>query len=168
MLNKLKTKKFWINAVRDITILVVILYGVNLYQTRNIPTIAPELTGQLITGAQVNLAEMIEKSPVIIYFWGSWCPICQITSPTITDLSNDYQVISIALSSGNKQQIQSYLNENGYNFPVINDNDGFISQSWGVKATPTIFIINTQGEVNSVTMGISSALGLRFRMWMAS
>ncbi len=168
MLKRLKSKSFWVSVIQYVSILVIILYGVNQYQTRNTPTIAPELKGELISEEQVNLTKMIKQSPVMVYFWGSWCPICQVTSSILTDLSNDYQVITVALSSGNKQQIQNYLNENGYNFPVINDPEGIISQSWGVKATPTIFIIDTQGKVDSVTMGISSAFGLKFRMWLAS
>jgi len=168
MLNKLKTKKFWIIVIRDLSILFIIFYVINLYQTRNTPTITPLLNQSLLSGQSINLKDMVKQSPVLIYFWGSWCPMCRITSPIVTDLSINYQVLAIALSSGNKDEVETYLEEHDYKFPVINDADGLISQAWGVRVTPTIFIINTEGKISSVTTGISSSWGLRIRLWLAS
>ncbi|MCU7800214.1 MAG: protein disulfide oxidoreductase [gamma proteobacterium symbiont of Lucinoma myriamae] len=168
MLKRLKTKQFWIRIARDGIILIAILYLFNLYQTRNMPDIAPALYAQLISGESVELSQMIKGSPVLIYFWGSWCPICSYTSSTVTELSREYQVITIALSSGSEEQVFSYLKKNKYYFPVINDPDGIISQKWGVFVIPSFFIINSHGEISSVTTGISSVWGLRFRLWLAS
>lgn len=168
MLKRFKTKQFWITIARDGIILIAILYIFNLYQTRNMPDIAPALYSQLISGESVELSQMNNGSPVLIYFWGSWCPICSYTSSTVTELSREYQVITIALSSGSEEQVFSYLKKNKYHFPVINDPDGIISQKWGVFVTPSFFIINSHGEISSVTTGISSEWGLRFRLWLAS
>jgi peroxiredoxin len=168
MLKRLKTKQFWITIARNGILLIAILYIINMYQTRNIPDIAPALYAQLISGESVELRQMLKDSPVLIYFWGSWCPVCSYTSSTVTELSKEYQVITIALSSGSEEQVLSYLQENKYHFPVINDPDGIISRKWGVFATPSLFIINSNGEISSVTTGISSAWGLKFRLWLAS
>ena len=168
MLKRLKTKQFWITIARDGAILIAILYLFNWYQTRNMLDIAPALEAQLISGEFVELNKMIKESPVLIYFWGSWCPMCSYTSSTVTELSKEYSVISIALSSGSEKEVLSYLKENKYHFPVINDPDGIISQKWGVFATPTFFIVNHNGEISSVTTGISSTWGLKIRLWFAS
>jgi len=168
MLKRLKTKQFWKVVLRDGLLLIIILYSVHLYQTRNIPEIAPALNAQLISGKSIELSIMVKQSPVLIYFWGSWCPICSVTSPVVTELSKEYQVLTIALSSGDKGQILSYLQENNYRFPVINDPDGFISRQWGVFSTPAMVIINRQGEISSVTTGVSSTWGLKLRLWLAS
>ena len=168
MLKRLKTKQFWIVVARDGLLLILIIYLLNLYQTRKIPDIAPALNVQTISGESVELKKMVKNSPVLIYFWGSWCPLCSVTSPIVTELSKEYQVLTIALSSGNERQVLAYLQENKYYFPVINDPDGIISKKWNVFATPSILIINREGEISSVTIGISSALGLKFRLWLAS
>jgi len=168
LLARIKTRMFWLIACRDLLIVFFIISIFNLYQTREIPDYPPILQTQLISGASVNVSEMTKKAPVLIYFWGSWCPICTITSSTITDLAIHYQVISIALSSGTKQQILGYLNKNNFKFPVINDPNGEISQEWGVSATPTIIILDREGKISSTTVGISSSWGLKFRLWLAS
>jgi len=168
MLKQLKTKKFWKIIIRDGLILLAILFFYSLYQTRNMPEITPELETQLISGEQVNLKKMTEKSPVLVYFWGSWCPMCSYTSSAVTELSKDYPVLTIALSSGDDLEVEQYLLENNYQFPVINDADGIISNLWGVVATPTFFIINTQGQISYITTGISTLWGLKFRLWLAT
>ena len=168
MLKRLKTKKFWIRVTRDGLFLILLLYLLNLYQTRDIADIAPDLNAQTISGEPIELRKMLKSSPVLIYFWGSWCPLCSVTSPIVTELSKEYQVLTIVLSSGDELQVLSYLQENEYHFPVINDPDGVISKKWNVFATPSILIINREGEISSVTVGISSALGLKLRLWLAS
>lgn len=168
MLQSLKTRKFWLGLIRDICIIIFIVYLVNLYQTRNTPNIIPALEAQLISGEPYRLSEHAQTSPVLIYFWGSWCPLCSMTSSTVSDLAKDYSVVTIALSSGDEKDVQAYLNNNAYQFPVINEPDGKISLNWGVSGTPTFFIIDSQGDIASVTMGATSRWGLQFRLWLAS
>jgi len=168
MLRKLKTSKFWLSLIRDGLILLAIVFAFNLYQTRNTSAQLPDSPMQLMSGQLVNLKQMAKTSPVIIYFWGSWCPICSFTSSTMTEMAKNYQVLSVALSSGDNQQVQEYLAKNKYHFPVVNDPDGFISQQWGVSATPTLFIINSKGEISSVVTGITSAWSLKIRLWLTA
>ncbi|MFK5985516.1 MAG: protein disulfide oxidoreductase [Pseudomonadota bacterium] len=172
MLKRIKTRKFWVTLIRDGLLLMAFFYAVNLYQSRNVTEQIPQqmfdLQAVLISGEPVNIKQSLNKAPLLIYFWGSWCPLCSFTSSAITDLSKQYQVLTIALSSGNQQQVKDYLLENNYNFPVLNDPDGKISQLWGVMATPSIFIINSRGEISSVTIGATTAIALRFKLWLAS
>jgi peroxiredoxin len=168
MFKRLKTRQFWLRLLRDAIVIISIIFIINLYQTRNTPELAPQLEATLISGESISLSTMLEQSPVMVYFWGSWCPMCSVTSSTVAELAKNNQVITVALSSGNQQQVQQYLKENDYQFAVVNDPDGEVSQTWGVTVTPTFFIINRQGKVSSVTTGISSSWGLRFRLWLAS
>lgn len=168
MFKRLKTRQFCLRLSRDIVLIISIVFIVNFYQTRHTPELAPQLNATLISGESVSLTSMLKQSPVMVYFWGSWCPMCSMTSPTVSKLAKDYQVITVALSSGNQQQVKKYLKENDYQFAVINDPDGAVSQIWGVSVTPTFFIISRQGKVSSVTTGISTNWGLRFRLWLAS
>jgi peroxiredoxin len=168
MLKQLKTKKFWKIIARDGLILLLILFLYSLYQTRNMPDTTPDLQTSLISGEQVDIKNLSKKSPLLVYFWGSWCPMCSYTSSVVTQLSKDYSVVTIALSSGDNSQLKHYLLDNDYHFPVINDDNGVISHLWGVVATPTFFIINTQGQISYITTGISTLWGLKFRLWLAT
>ncbi len=168
MFEHIKTQKFWLSLIKNGIFLLILFLVISLYQARNIPANMPVLKSQYMTGEPVKIEEMIKQAPVIIYFWGSWCPMCRFTSSTISDLSQTYPVITIALSSGDKQEVVDYLKEKNYTFPVINDADGQISQMWKVMVTPTILIINTKGEISSAMVGITSAWGIKARYWFDS
>jgi len=81
--------------------------------------------------------------------------------------SNQYTVLSVALSSGNDAKISQYQTKHGYQFETLNDDSGHYSQQWGVKVTPSIFIVNPQGEISYVSTGVTSQWGMRIRLWLA-
>jgi thiol-disulfide isomerase/thioredoxin len=156
----LKDKKFWISNLKTLALMFVIAFAITQYQQRSmVEGLAPSLAG-------VNYSE----GPTLVYFWGSWCPICKTTSPFVSTLAadNDYQIHAIALSSGTDNEIERYMIKHGYQFPVINDDSGNISESWGVAVTPSIFVINQEGEISHTSTGMTSLWGMRFRLWLAS
>ena len=156
----LKDKKLWLSNLKTLGLMLVIAFGISEYQQRSMV----EGDAPLLSGIDYS------EKPTLVYFWGSWCPICKTTSPFVSTLAtdNDYQVHSVALSSGTNNEIKSYLLEHNYQFPVINDNDGDISESWGVAVTPSIFIINQEGKISYTSTGMTSLWGMRFRLWLAS
>ena len=154
-------------------VVAIIGFCVALYHQRNMVSgIAPDIQAPLVSGKSFNLDEARSEGPVLIYFWGSWCPVCLVVSPAVDSiaqdaLSNKHNVLSIALTSGNDADITKYQNEHAYTFETLNDNDGRYSQQWGVLVTPSIFIINQQGEVTYVSTGVTSEWGMRIRLWLA-
>ena len=134
--------------------------------------VAPEIQAQLVSGKFFNLDEARNNGPVLIYFWGSWCSVCKVVSPAVDSiakdaLSHNHKVLSVALTSGNDAEITRYQNEHAYTFETLNDNNGHYSQQWGVSVTPSIFIINQQGEVTYVSTGVTTEWGMRIRLWLA-
>ncbi len=156
----LKDKKFWLSNLKTLALMLTVVFIITQYQQRNMTTgLAPNLE-------KINYAD----GPTLVYFWGSWCGICKTTSPSVITLTKeaDYQILSVALSSGSDEEIQNYLTENDYSFPIINDDSGQISQQWGVAVTPSFFIINPQGEITTTSSGMTSLWGMRLRLWLAS
>lgn len=156
----LKDKKFWLSNLKTLALMLTVVFIITQYQQRNMTTgSAPNLE-------QINYAD----GPTLVYFWGSWCGICKTTSPSVSTLTKeaDYQILSVALSSGSDEEIKNYLTENDYSFPIINDDNSQISQQWGVAVTPSFFIINPQGEITTTSSGMTSLWGMRLRLWLAS
>lgn len=120
---------------------------------------------QALDGTTYDLAALSTDKPVIVYFWGTWCPVCPTTSPTVDWFSDRYSVLSVAMSSGSPKQVQRYLTNNDYQFATVNDPRNAIAQQWGVQVTPTIAIIINQ-QVVSVTTGVTTPVGLQLRIWL--
>lgn len=114
------------------------------------------------------LAQLSHNQPMLLYFWGSWCHFCEYTSPAVEKIAQQgTKVLTVALKSGNAEDVKTYLKHNGYSFSTLNDPTGEFSKSWDIQATPTILIIK-DGKLLTHTTGLTSYWGLKFRLWMVN
>lgn len=162
----------WRAAVRRLAgyglLAALLVTGVAYYQQRDIPRdLAPALAGRSIDGRALDLREMTQQGPVLIYFWATWCGYCRLVSPAVSELSSEHQVISVALQSGGDGELIEYQRKHALDFPTINDPSGALSHAWGVRVTPTVVIVDREGRVSRVTSGITSKLGLQLRLSLA-
>ena len=106
--------------------------------------------------------------PQFIYFWASWCGTCEPMQVPISNILKDYKGITIAVTSGDDFRVKNYLTKQQLDWAIVNDEEGVIAKQYFVKTVPTIFILNSKGEIAFVTLGYISELGLRLRLWLAS
>ncbi|MCW8962273.1 MAG: redoxin domain-containing protein [Gammaproteobacteria bacterium] len=125
---------------------------------------APAIVALDIEGQPVSLANYKGK-PVLLYFWATWCPICRFEHSTITSLAEDYQVLGIALQSGEASEVMTHMQEEGAVYRVINDPDGVLSARYGIRGVPTSFIIDSSGDIRATLSGFTTGLSLRYRLW---
>ena len=169
--NNIKPRKGWLGWLKEALILiflvVIIGLGADLWRSQSMAAgEAPQLISESVQGASIDLIAMSQEKPVMVYFWATWCAVCSSVSPSVDFISNNYQVVTVSLTSGEPKRIKQYLNAKEYNFNVINDPKGKISRAWGVSVTPTIFVID-KGEITSVTTGFTSPIGMWLRLLMA-
>ncbi len=158
----------WLKEAALLLLLVVVAgWGMDLWRSQSMAAgQAPVLQGVTVQGEEVDLLTLSQEKPVLVYFWATWCVICDYVSPSVDYFDDSYQVLTVALSSGENQRIQHYLNAKGYDFSVLNDPKSAIGKQWGVSATPTLFIID-KGQVSSVTTGFTSPIGIWLRLLIA-
>ena len=171
MSEKRKVKKSWGSRLRSIlgyvVFFLVVGWGVDLWRAQELVSgKAPELTAVSVQGEEVDLLAMSQEKPVLVYFWATWCSVCSTVSPSVDFVSNGYQVVTVALSSGPDERVQRYLGAKDYDFTVVNDEKGLISRQWGISVTPTLFVIN-KGEISSVTTGFTSPFGMWVRLLLS-
>lgn len=109
-----------------------------------------------------------KEKPLLIHFWATWCPICELEANNIEKISKDYQVITITTQSGNNKEIKKYLGKNHLTFKVVNDENGFLTRQFNIKAFPTTFIYDKNQNLNFSEVGYTSTLGLYLRMWWSN
>ncbi len=129
----------------------------------------PQLQLTDYQGQAVDLASLSADKPTLIYFWGTWCPICSTTSPSVNKLamSDSYPVVTVAIKSGSDQDLQAYLSEHNYNFTTINDVEGEIFDDWQGQVTPS-YVILKDGEMTQGLTGIQPLWSLKLRLWLSS
>ena len=165
---KKSASRIWLRRGAELLIFIVLIMGVRAWQQRDIVKgYAPPLAGKLLDGQSYVLPAK-PAQPVLVHFWATWCPICKAEQSSIESLSSDNpQVITVAMQSGDIAAVQQYMREQGVSFPVVNDAEGQLSALWGVSAVPASFIIDAEGKIRYVEIGYTTGWGLRFRLWLA-
>jgi peroxiredoxin len=147
--------------------LLLALYLIHLWQTWDtVKGTAPALSEATLSGERFSL-DQERGRPLLVYFWASWCPVCGITSGNIDRLSQNHAVITVAMQSGSDAELRRHLETEALNFSAISDPDGRIANRWHVKGVPTLYILDKQNRIRSTTVGYTSSLGLRARLWLA-
>ena len=149
-------------------VFMIIYTAINWWRQPVMPA-NPQLQLTDYQGQTVDLAAMSRDKPTLVYFWGTWCPVCRVTSPTINTLAaeNNYPIVTVAIKSGTNQDLQSYLNENNYNFTTVNDEEGAIFDDWQGQVTPS-YVILKDGEMAQGLTGIQPLWSLKLRLWLSS
>lgn len=120
-------------------------------------TPAPDFTLTDQNGTEHTLSDYKGKT-VFLNFWATWCPPCRSEMPEIQALyekygENEGDLIVLAVASPNLGQegsvsdISDFLSENEYTFPVVMDAYGLYSSIYGIRAYPTTFMIDKDGNV---------------------
>ncbi len=104
------------------------------------------------------------NKPILVHFWATWCPTCKFEAVNIEKISKDYEVITIAVQSGTKKEIQKYLRDNDLTFKVVNDKDGYYSRKFNIKAFPTTLIYDKNKNLKFSEVGYTTTAGLYSRM----
>ncbi len=105
----------------------------------------PAITQPLISGA--DAMPVVEKGPAVIYFWAEWCGVCDMMQAPVSELSKQYPVLTIAVKSGGKQQLQNYLAEKSLSWHVVSDPQGRLAERYQARGVPSIFFLKKSQEV---------------------
>ncbi|MDZ4201722.1 MAG: protein disulfide oxidoreductase [Gallionella sp.] len=166
--NKTSRSRIWYRRAIQVVLLVVLVVVIRAWQQRDVVSgMAPPLHGTTLDGRTYSLP-VKPGEPVLVHFWATWCPVCRAEQGSIESIARDFpNVITVAMQSGNPEDVARYMREQGISFPVINDASGSISNTWGVHAVPASFIVDTNGEIRFVEIGFATETGLRLRLWLA-
>jgi len=105
-----------------------------------------------------------QNEPLIVHFWGTWCPTCRFEASTIEALSAKHNVISIAVNSGTDETLINYMTKNNLDYPVINDSNGALAQKFDISVYPTTLIYDSQGKLAFSEVGYITSIGLEARL----
>lgn len=161
------SRRTWLRLARDVTILLVVYAAVSLWQARHLVSgPVPPLTAVATDGHVIDLAGLHGR-PVLVMFWGTWCPLCRAELGTLQSLSQDWTVVTVAMDSGDAAHIRAFMRARHLDFTVIPDDDGALARRWGVVAVPAGFVLAPSGQIRFRLIGLTSSWGLRARLWLA-
>jgi cytochrome c biogenesis protein CcmG/thiol:disulfide interchange protein DsbE len=88
--------------------------------------------------------------PIVVNFFESWCPICQVEQPDLSRVAREYAgragFVGVSyhdtLAAG-----RAYQRRFGIAYPLANDASGRTWARWGVPYQPVTVLVDKQGRV---------------------
>jgi len=157
------------NILKEILIGVSLLFIVsNIISYIRKPSLEQQqIPTELFTLLDGTTYQIAEGKPLLIHFWAIWCKVCSVEASNIERVSKHYNVLTIAVQSGDKEMIQAHMKKENITFKVVDDSDGTWAKRFHVRAYPTDFIYDAKGKLFSSDVGYTSTAGLLARMKLA-
>jgi len=162
---KLNIKKYrWLI---EITLILLVITVMRFWMQRDIATgTAPNISAIMLNGQAFDLYKN-KSRPILVHFWATWCPVCKLEQSNIENIAKDKTVITIAMQSGENEELKAFMGKEKLSFNVINDESGSLSRLYNIKGVPVSFVINKENEIEFVEVGYTTEMGLRVRLWWA-
>lgn len=149
----------------EILLVVLLFIVIRSWQSPGVASgPAPDFQGVTLQGDQVSL-DGYRGEPLLLVVWAEWCRICRIELPMIEPLTERHQVLTLAIQSGNDQDVREFLAAQGLQLPVLNDAQGELAAELGVRGVPVMYIIDSDGMIRFTEVGLTSRWGLKARLW---
>ena len=110
------------------------------------------------------------KKPLVVNFWGTWCPVCAQEVSTLSTLAkrDDLVLITVAVNSQDNKNIKNYMQKKGIKFIVINDYNGKIAKAFNIGVYPTTIFYNTNRDKTIKDSGYTTEAGFLARVKIVS
>ena len=113
--------------------------------------------------------KFLGERPAVIDFFATWCGPCKREMPEVQALyekygNNEGDVIVLGVANPKSEEypynqdvtqpeVEQFLEDGGYTFPVVMDVTGEVFYSYGISAFPTTFMIDKDGNVFGYASG---------------
>lgn len=125
---------------------------------------APDFTAYTLTGEAARLSDFAGK-PVVINFWATWCPPCRQELPGFENAWQQYgdDVVFLMVECGGESvdEVETFVAEGGYTFPVYVDSDGSGAAAYGINAIPVTALVDAEGKLFAYQVGAVEEDSLR-------
>jgi peroxiredoxin len=121
---------------------------------------APDFALKDAEGKTVHLSEYRGKV-VLLDFWATWCDPCRLEIPWFIDLQRKnkdkgFEVLGVSMDEEGWEVVKPFMKDVGVNYRVLIGNDQTTEMYGGVDSLPTTFLIDRQGKIAAVHVGLAS------------
>ena len=157
---------------RVLIAIVAVVFGISmvtLYRSRGL--IYDVLYPSPIIGAKAPKIELIDNhkniielsqfkgKTVYLHFMASWCHDCVNELPKLQSYYNrekaNSDIVFLNVPFHEDEYVtKKFLQKKGYTLPVYADPEGATAKEYGIKGIPTTMIINKNGQVKKIILGV--------------
>ncbi len=118
-----------------------------------------DFTAETLSGESFTLSEQKGKV-ILLNFWATWCGPCVGEMPAFPELIEKYgdELCLVAVNCGeDKETVESFMEDNGYSFTVLTDEDYAISDMYPTDGIPYTVIFDRDGNIAHIQLGADTS-----------
>lgn len=106
-----------------------------------------------IDGDQIELEKLLEKGPVLINFWATWCQPCKAEIKHLKIIYEKYKEGGLTILGINQDspkslsKVKSFISSIMINYPIVLDPNNQIFQKYNGQVMPYSILVDTKGEI---------------------
>lgn len=122
-------------------------------------SVAADFTAEGLDGQKYQLSKLLEKGPVFLDFWTTWCKPCMVELPELGKLHEKYKdrgFTLLTVASDDQKtlaKVKPTVKQHGWTFPVLLDPKREIGNPYNVRQYPTSYLIGQDRKIVSVHLG---------------
>ena len=150
----------------ELAFFLVLVLAVDAFQTRDHARgPVPELNLRDLDGKPVPTASLFGQ-PLVMVVWAPWCGVCKLETGNVSRvrswLEPRAKVVSVAAAYRHVEDVRAYMREQRVDYPVLLADRDF-QRSLGVRAFPSLFVLDGQGHILRSSTGYTTTFGLWWR-----
>jgi cytochrome c biogenesis protein CcmG/thiol:disulfide interchange protein DsbE len=120
---------------------------------------APVFQAKGLDGKTYDLQKLLERGPVFLDFWTTWCKPCQAELPKLQELYEKYgkrgfTLVTVASDDQRTvSKVKPMVKSRRWSFPILLDPKREIGNPYQVRSYPTSYLIAPGGKIASVSRG---------------
>jgi peroxiredoxin len=120
---------------------------------------APDFELKDANGHTVRLSDYRGKV-VLLDFWATWCGPCKIEIPWFQEFEREnkdkgFAVLGVAMDEEGWAVVKPFAHYMNINYRLMIGDDSIAERFGGVDALPTTFLIDREGKIAAVHVGLS-------------
>jgi peroxiredoxin len=128
---------------------------------------APEIDLPTLGGGAPMKLSALRGHPVVVTFWGTWCPPCREEFPRLVAAYNKYHAVGLEIVGVNQRDqelnlkdVQAFADTHAVPFTIALDTRGRSRRTYRLVGLPTTVFIDSLGTIVQIQPGPVTAEAL--------
>ncbi len=101
----------------------------------------------------------LKPKVLLLDFWATWCPPCQVTSKWLSQLHQKYHkkglfILAISVDEDGRESVGPFVRQTKVPYTVALDPRAEVANRFKVEGLPTIYVVNEKGVVVRIFEGL--------------